>query len=284
VRYIDPEGRTRLGRFVDDHVIDAAPADSVGFDARPESWSLIENARGMQFGVDEIRLLAPTNPGKVLCVGSNYRDHIEETGVQQPQYPIIFVKLSSAIIGPGEDIVLPYDEPQPDWEAELALVIGRRTRRATGAQALAAVGGLTAFNDVSGRYGQLTTGLGQYTRGKSFDTFGPLGPAVVHPEDLDGAALDIGLVLNGETMQQSNTKHLLFDAQALIEWVSAASTLFPGDVIATGTPGGVGIALDPPRYLADGDVVDVVIEGIGTLRNPVRAEPAPTMAGGVASK
>lgn len=272
IRFLDPRGGVRIGLQSGDHVIDAGEAGPRGFDASEEAWRAIEGAAGTRYALEELRLLAPVAPGKVLCIGSNYKDHIEESSLPVPEYPIIFTKLTSAIIGPDEPIVIPHDEPQTDWEAELALVIGRPTRRVSGAAARAAIGGVTAFNDVSGRYGQLTTGMGQYTRGKSFDTFGPLGPAVVHPDDVDINALAISLTLDGETMQSSSTSQLLFGPEKLVEWLSAASTLLPGDVIATGTPGGVGHALTPPRYLQPGEVVEVTIDNIGTLRNPVVAE------------
>ena len=276
VRYLNTDGAERLGRLEGERVIDAGPAGPAGFDASPGAWEAIETAAGVEHALAEVRLLAPTVPSKVLCIGSNYRDHIEETGAEVPAHPIVFAKLTSALVGPDDAIVVPFDEPETDWEAELALVIGRQTRRARGADARGAVGGVTAFNDVSGRYAQLTTGLGQFTRGKSFDTFGPLGPSVVHPDDVDIDALSVELMLCGETMQSSNTCNLLFGPQELVEWIGASSTLLAGDVIATGTPGGVGHALAPPRYLQDGDVVEVRIDAIGTLRNPVVAEPAPS--------
>lgn len=272
VRYIDPAGNLRIGSQVGSEVIDAGPSGDRGFDASVEAWRRIEDASGARYAVEDLTLVAPTVPGKVLCIGSNYRDHIAEAGLEVPTHPIVFTKLTSAIVGPDEPIVVPFDEPETDWEAELALIIGRPTRRVSGEGALAAIGGVTAFNDVSGRYAQLVTGLGQYTRGKSFDSFGPLGPAVVHPEDVNISDLDISLTISGETMQSSNTGQLLFDPAYLVEWLSAASTLLPGDVIATGTPGGVGHALTPPRYLQDGEVVEVTIDSIGTLRNPVVAE------------
>jgi 2-keto-4-pentenoate hydratase/2-oxohepta-3-ene-1,7-dioic acid hydratase in catechol pathway len=278
VRYVGADGAHRIGRLENERVVDAGPAGPRGFDASPRAWEAVERAHGQDHALGEIRLLAPTAPGTVLCIGSNYRDHIEETNAEVPAHPIVFTKLTSAIVGPGEPIVVPFDEPETDYEAELALVIGRPTRRVRGADARAAIGGVTAFNDISGRYAQLTTGLGQFTRGKSFDTFGPLGPAVVHPDDIDIDALPIQLVLSGATLQDSNTRHLLFGPEELVEWISAAATLDAGDVIATGTPGGVGHALVPPRYLVEGDVVEVRIGGIGTLRNPVVAESAPVGA------
>jgi 2-keto-4-pentenoate hydratase/2-oxohepta-3-ene-1,7-dioic acid hydratase in catechol pathway len=279
VRYTNRAGVVRIGSQIGEEIIDAAPDGMRGFDASDQAWDEVEAASGPRYALDEVKLLAPTLPGKVLCIGSNYRDHIVESGLVLPEHPVVFTKLTSAIIGPGDPIIVPFDEPQTDWEAELALIIGRRARRATGTDALSAIGGITAFNDVSGRHAQLVTGMGQYTRGKSFDTFGPLGPVVVHPDDVDINSLNISLAVSGKTMQSSNTSQLLFDPRYLIEWLSAASTLLPGDVIATGTPGGVGHALNPPRYLQHGDYVEVTIQSVGTLRNPVIMEQASRHAG-----
>jgi len=283
-------GEERIGRLDGETVIDAGPSGPRGFDASPEAWQAVEQAAGARHALADVTLLAPVVPRQVLCVGLNYKDHIAESGVAVPEHPIVFAKLPSAIVGPGAPIVLPHDEPRPDYEAEVAIVIGAAARRLHGADARAAIGGVTAFNDVSGRHGQIVTGLGQWTRGKSFDTFGPLGPVVVHPDDVDLDDLDVRLVLNGETRQSSNTRHLLFGPEALIEWISAAATLQPGDVIATGTPGGVGDAADPPRYLRDGDRVEVEVAGVGTLANPVVAEdraagsPGETPAAGAVAR
>ena len=223
----------------------------------------------------DVELRVPVVPGKLVCIGLNYRDHAAETGAEIPSMPIVFAKFTSALIGPGEAIVLPYDEPRPDYEAELALVIGTRVRRATGPAALAAVGGITALNDVSGREAQFGPGR-QFTRGKSYDTFAPLGPCIAEVGDLDLGALAISCTLSGEVMQDSSTSNLIFGVQELVEFCSAAFTLEPGDVIATGTPPGVGDARKPPRYLRDGDVVEVELEGVGVLRNPCVAEERPS--------
>lgn len=272
VRYVAPDGTTRIGRLDGQTVVDAGEAGPSGFVPTPEAWALLESAAGPAHSLADVRLLHPVVPGSVLCIGTNYRGHAEETDHPIPEYPIVFAKLASAVIGPEQPIVIPVDEPKVDYEAEVALVIGAPTRRASGEAARAAIGGVTAFNDVSGRRAQLETGMGQYTRGKSFDSFGPLGPAIAHPDDLDLAALSVRLVLSGELMQDSSTEHLIYDAERLVAWLSAAATLQPGDVIATGTPEGVGHALDPPRYLREGDVVEVHVEGAGVLRNPVVAE------------
>jgi 2,4-diketo-3-deoxy-L-fuconate hydrolase len=273
VHFVGPGGDARLGRLAGATVIDAGPAGPRGFDASPEGWGSIEAANGTTFSLDEVRLLPPSRPDTILCVGLNYTDHIAESRLATPAYPMIFTKLSSSIIGPGDEIVLPVDEPQPDWEAEMALVIGATNRRARGKAARAAIGGVTALNDVSGRYAQLTTGGGQFVRGKSFDTFCPMGPCVVHPDDLDIGNLTISLRVNGETMQDSNTSYLLFGSVQIVEWLNSVATLRPGDVIATGTPGGVGMSMKPTaRYLTPGDVVEVDLEHVGVLRNPVIGE------------
>jgi 2-keto-4-pentenoate hydratase/2-oxohepta-3-ene-1,7-dioic acid hydratase in catechol pathway len=221
-----------------------------------------------------VQLDAPVRPSKLICIGLNYRDHAEETGQEIPAAPVVFAKFTSALIGPGEAIVVPYDEPRTDYEAELALVIGTRVRRASGAAALAAVGGITAFNDVSGREAQFGPGK-QFTRGKSYDTFAPIGPCIARVEGLDLGALRVRCTLSGEVMQDSSTANLIFGVQKLVEFCSAAFTLEPGDVIATGTPPGVGDARTPPRYLQDGDVVEIEVEGVGVLRNPCVAEERP---------
>lgn len=271
VRFRTPDAEVRLGRYENGTIVDAAPAPRLGFDASPEAWRLIEDAAGTVYDGGDVRLLAPSLPPVVLCVGLNYTDHIAEAGLATPENPLIFAKLGSSVIGPDDAIELPASESQPDWEAELAVVIGRTVRDADPSVARAAIGGVTALNDVSGRWAQLTTGMGQYVRGKSFDTFCPLGPTVVHPDDIDPGDLAIRLRLNGETLQDSNTRHLLFDLPTIVSWLSTGTTLRPGTVIATGTPGGVGFSMQPPRFLQPGDLVEVEVDHVGVLRNPVVA-------------
>jgi 2-keto-4-pentenoate hydratase/2-oxohepta-3-ene-1,7-dioic acid hydratase in catechol pathway len=274
VCFTDPSGALRIGALDGDSVRDAGPAGPGGFVPTPEAWRSLAAASGASYPVADVDLKLPVVPGKLVCIGLNYRDHAAETGAEIPSMPIVFAKFTSALIGPGETIVLPYDEPRPDYEAELGLVIGTRVRRATGPAALAAVGGITAFNDVSGREAQFGPGR-QFTRGKSYDTFAPLGPCVAPVDGLDLGALRISCTLSGEVMQDSSTANLIFGVQELVEFCSAAFTLEPGDVIATGTPPGVGDARKPPRYLQDGDVVEVELEGVGVLRNPCVAEERP---------
>ncbi|MBV9166319.1 MAG: fumarylacetoacetate hydrolase family protein, partial [Solirubrobacterales bacterium] len=195
-----------------------------------------------------------------------------ESELQVPSVPVVFAKLPSALIGEGDEIVIPREETRPDFEGELAVVIGRRTYRAQGSAARAAIGGISAINDVSGRRAQLETPLRQFTLGKSFDTFAPLGPCIASLDGTDLADVDVGTTVSGEVMQSANTRDLIFGVEELIAYLSAGVTLEPGDVIATGTPGGVGDSRQPPRYLREGDVVEVYVGGVGALTNGVRME------------
>jgi 2-keto-4-pentenoate hydratase/2-oxohepta-3-ene-1,7-dioic acid hydratase in catechol pathway len=212
-------------------------------------------------------------PGKIVCVGHNYRAHIAEIGAALPAEPLLFGKFANTVIGPGEPIVLPREATHVDAEAELAVVIGRTVRRVSPERALDAVAGYLCANDVSAR--NLQYGDGQWTRGKGFDTFCPVGPGdePVPVSTLgDGSGLRVVQRLNGEVFQDGNTRDLVFDVRYLVAYASAVFTLEPGDLILTGTPAGVGWARDPRLSLQDGDVVEVEIEGIGTLTNPVVAE------------
>jgi 2-keto-4-pentenoate hydratase/2-oxohepta-3-ene-1,7-dioic acid hydratase in catechol pathway len=272
VRFAAHSGEPRLGRLEDDHVVDAGRAGDRGFDASDEAWELIANAHGDEFALADTRLLHPCVPQKIVGVGLNYASHVEETKLERPEVPVGFAMWPSALIGHDDEIVIPREETKPDWEGEIALVIGRRTYRADRAGALAAIGGVSAFDDVSGRRAQFDTPLRQFTLGKSFDTFAPLGPCVAHPASVDLDRLGLRTTLNGELVQESDTSHLIFGFDELIEYFTRGVTLFPADVIATGTPGGVGYEREPPRYLQDGDVVEVTVDGVGTLRNQVRRE------------
>jgi 2-keto-4-pentenoate hydratase/2-oxohepta-3-ene-1,7-dioic acid hydratase in catechol pathway len=210
-------------------------------------------------------------PGKIVCIGLNYRDHAAESNMQIPEKPVVFSKFSTAVIAPGEPVVLPATSTQVDYEAELAVVIGRHAKHVTADRAYDYVLGYTAFNDVSARDFQF--GDGQWQRGKSCDTFAPMGQTIVTTDQLgDPHKLSIKLVLNGQTMQDSNTDQLIFGVPALIEFLSQSMTLEPGDVIATGTPSGVGFARKPPVFLKPGDQMEVLIEGMGGLGNPVVSE------------
>jgi 2-keto-4-pentenoate hydratase/2-oxohepta-3-ene-1,7-dioic acid hydratase in catechol pathway len=207
-------------------------------------------------------------PRMIWAVGLNYRDHVAETGRPLPDFPTLFAKSPGSVIAPDAPIVIPAHVTQPDYEGELAVVIGTRARDVEAADALEYVRGLTIAHDVSARDHQYTTG--QFTWSKSFDTFCPLGPEVVSLDEVDLAAgLPIETRVNGEVMQSSNTRELVFDVPTLIAWITQGLTLEPGDVILTGTPGGVGAARNPPRWLRNADVVEITIGGLGTLRNPV---------------
>jgi len=209
-------------------------------------------------------------PGKLICIGLNYRDHAAESNMPIPERPVVFSKFSTAVIAPGEPVVVPASSTQVDYEAELAVVIGRRAKQVSEADALDYVLGYTCFNDVSARDFQFADG--QWQRGKSCDTFAPMGPSIITADEVpDPHRLSIKLVLNGRTMQDSNTAQLIFGVPRLIEFLSETITLEPGDVIATGTPPGVGFARKPPVFLQPGDKMAVVIEGVGELGNPVAA-------------
>ena len=221
------------------------------------------------------RLLAPLDPRVILGIGLNYRQHAAETNAPLPEFPVLFFKNPASVQNPGDPIELPrwLASAKVDYECELAVVIGRPCKNVTRADALDYVLGYTCANDVSARDWQKEGGGSQWCRGKSFDTFCPLGPVLVTPDEIPNPnALRISTKVNGETLQDSSTSDMIFDVPALIEFLSGSTTLLPGTVILTGTPSGVGMARTPPRWLQPGDTVTVEIEGIGALTNPVRAE------------
>jgi 2,4-didehydro-3-deoxy-L-rhamnonate hydrolase len=210
-------------------------------------------------------------PQKIVCIGLNYRDHAEEQGTELPAAPLLFAKWPNALIGHGEPIVIPRASQKVDYEAELGVVIGSRVRNVSEENALEAVRGYLCLNDVSARDLQFSDG--QWTRGKSPDTFCPIGPELVSRDEVpDPQALAIRCVLNGEVMQDSTTANMIFTVAEIIAYASATMTFEPGDLIATGTPAGVGVFRDPQVLLRDGDEVTIEIEGLGALTNPVRAE------------
>lgn len=217
-----------------------------------------------------VRLQAPLpRPGKIFGVGLNYRDHAEETGRPVPEVPILFAKFANSVIGPGESIVVPSAARRPDYEAELGVVIGRTAHEVSAGDALDHVAGYLCCNDVSAR--DLQKATSQWTRGKAVDTFLPCGPWLVTADEVpDPQALGIRCLLNGEVMQDSGTDQMVFGVAELVSFISQTCTLEPGDLIATGTPSGVGFARTPPVWLHDGDEVTVQIEGLGALTNPVR--------------
>lgn len=230
-----------------------------------------EVASRSQAVVSQPRFLAPIlRPQKIICVGLNYRDHAEESGAPIPREPVLFSKYPTAIIGPDEPIVLPAVSQQVDYEAELVIVVGKRGRHLSAENAADYVAGYTVGHDVSARDWQLQKDGKQWMVGKTFDTFAPIGPVIVTPDEIgDPHELGIRLRLNGQTMQSSNTKQMIFKVNEILAYLSLVFTLEPGDLIFTGTPPGVGFARKPAVFLKGGDVVEVEIDGIGTLRNPV---------------
>jgi 2-keto-4-pentenoate hydratase/2-oxohepta-3-ene-1,7-dioic acid hydratase in catechol pathway len=233
------------------------------------STSSSTELRRFLFDESTIVLQAPIlRPQKLIGIGLNYRDHAEETKMELPKEPLLFAMYSNAITAPDRPIVIPGMSRKIDYEAELAVVIGSRARHVSPDDALQHVAGYTIVNDVSAR--DLQRADGQWLRAKSFDTFAPMGPCLATRSSLgDADGLAIELRLNGQTMQKSNTRNLIFKVPALVSHISKVMTLEPGDVISTGTPGGVGFTRKPPVYLQPGDVVEIEIEGIGILRNPV---------------
>src|SRR5262249_9825340 len=215
-------------------------------------------------------VLAPVEPPNVIAIGLNYRKHAEEQGLRtSASEPLIFLKATSSVIGPGEPIVLPHSAPsEVDYEAELGIVIGKKARNVSEAAALDFVLGFTCANDISARDCQKTRDK-QWARGKSFDTFCPLGPVIVTPDEIDAQNAAIRSILNGRVMQESNTADMIFSIRRLISFVTHQFTLLPGTVILTRTPEGVGFARKPPIYLKAGDTIAVEIDGIGRLENPV---------------
>jgi 2-keto-4-pentenoate hydratase/2-oxohepta-3-ene-1,7-dioic acid hydratase in catechol pathway len=253
-------------------------SDMIGFlNGGASSLSLAQQvlaSASPALGIDlaEVKLLAPLpQPGKLICIGQNYLEHAKESGASKAPYPIIFAKYNNSIIGPGESIVIPSVVKKPDYEGELAVVIGRRGRRIPEAEALSYVGGYMVLNDVSARDWQNRTS--QWVIGKTCDTFCPIGPALVTADEIPNPQdLHVRTSINGEEMQNGYTGDMIFPVAVLIADMSRVMTLEPGDVIATGTPPGVGFARVPPRWLRPGDVVRIEVEKVGVLENPVVAE------------
>jgi acylpyruvate hydrolase len=262
---------TRAVRLDDDGYVGLDALDVGSLLATPRWQERVVSATGHL--ADEVVGIAPVvpRPGKIVCVGLNYAPHIREMGRDLPAHPTLFAKYPEALIGPEDAIGLPEESEAVDWEAELALVIGRRVRRADEDEAALAIAGFTICNDVTMRDWQYRTK--QWLQGKTFEASTPLGPVLVTPDELPGGTrpeLALRTIVNGEIMQEAKTSELVFDPVDLVRYVSTIVTLQPGDVIATGTPGGVGHARKPPRYLRDGDVLVTEIDGIGRLENAVR--------------
>jgi 2-keto-4-pentenoate hydratase/2-oxohepta-3-ene-1,7-dioic acid hydratase in catechol pathway len=275
------EGASEPGVLIDTNVVSLkgagfatlvdAIAGGPAARARIGTW-VLKPAASAVAPLASVRLLAPIpRPPKIICVGLNYRDHAIESNMEIPKVPTIFSKYATSVIGPGEKIRLPRVSTKPDYEAEFAVIIGKGGRHIPADAWKEHVFGYTIVNDVSARDYQMATS--QWMIGKTFDTFAPMGPAIVSADEIaDPHNLDISLTINGETLQHSNTKNLIFRIPDLIEYLSAVFTLESGDVISTGTPAGVGFARKPPRFLQPGDDVKVRVEGLGELWNPVAAE------------
>ena len=268
IRYLDSQGQSQWGSLGPAGDVELLHGDLFG--------SLVSS--GERATVQ--KLLAPLTPVAILAIGLNYKRHAEETGAKAPEFPVLFSKGLNAVQNPGDPIQLPVflRSEEVDYECELAVVIGRACKNVRREQALDYVLGYTCANDVSARDWQKKKGGSQWSRGKSFDTFCPLGPCLVTADEIpDPQALDIRTVVNGETVQDSNTSDMIFDVPALIEFLSGSTTLLAGTVILTGTPHGVGMASTPPRWLKPGDVVTVAIDSIGELTNRVESEPSVLM-------
>jgi len=285
----DSQKKWRAGILITDKVVDAsaaAKAIGINFDDELSNRAIIqlsqeeqsklegaaqELAKSNGTGVHRMGdvLLGPPipDPNKIICLGLNYKNHAEEAGMKLPETPILFAKYRNTLTGPTSPIVLPKMSQEIDYEAELAVVIGKRGKDIPVENAIEHVAGYMAFHDVSARDIQMRTS--QWLSGKSLDTFAPCGPALVVNEISDPQNLNISTHLNGETLQNSNTKHMIFPVAETIAHISQLMTLEAGDIIATGTPEGVGFKRNPPIFLKDGDVVEVEVEKIGTLRNPV---------------
>ncbi|GGA70835.1 hypothetical protein GCM10011490_21850 [Pseudoclavibacter endophyticus] len=271
VQFETQEGRF-IGRLDGDTITTAYDAPTPGFIPSAENWAAVEAAAGAAHAVEDVKLLATVRPGKILAIGLNYQTHVEETNLARPDVPVVFAKFPSSVTGPTDDIVIPREETRTDYEGELGLVLSKTGYRISKEAAWDYVGALVVLNDVSGRRAQLETPMRQFTLGKSFDTFTPVSAATKPGSLAEASELQVKTTVSGEVMQDGNTNQLIFDIPSIIEYLSRGTTLEAGDLIATGTPGGVGDERKPPRYLVPGDVVEVEIPGVGSIRNGVRAE------------
>ncbi len=263
IRCLNEDGRTCLGRSHDDGSVTAIVGE------------LLDEYHDSHQPIKVAKLLAPIEPCDIVCIGLNYMRHAQESGRPRPEHPVVFMKLSSALQNPLDPIVLPRKlrSDEVDYECELAVVIGRACKNVSKADALKYVLGYTCANDVSARDWQGKWGGSQWCRGKTFDTFAPLGPCLVTPDEIPNPNnLGIRTILNGQVMQDWNTNDMIFDVATLIEFLSGSTTLRAGTVILTGTPHGIGAARKPTVFLKHGDTVSIELEKIGTLTNPVIEE------------
>jgi 2-keto-4-pentenoate hydratase/2-oxohepta-3-ene-1,7-dioic acid hydratase in catechol pathway len=266
IRYLDPGDHVK-------HAFEHPDGNAIELEG-----DILSGLRSLDRPAEVRKILAPIVPSQILGIGLNYRRHAEETRAKIPDFPVLFGKGLNALQNPGDPILIPTHLPskEVDYECELAVVIKKACKNVSRRDALRFVLGYTCANDVSARDWQKKKGGGQWSRGKSFDSFCPLGPCLVTADEIpDPSVLAIRTMLNGETVQDCNTGDMIFDVPALIEFLSGSTTLLAGTVILTGTPHGVGMAAVPPRWLAPGDIVSVEIERIGILTNPIQWEPAP---------
>jgi 2-keto-4-pentenoate hydratase/2-oxohepta-3-ene-1,7-dioic acid hydratase in catechol pathway len=275
VTFVEGDRGPRPGLVVDGGIVDLSAEgfrDSIAFMAAPPSvQSDVAKSKSL-IPMDNLKLLAPVPaPPRIFGIGVNYAEHAAESGTAMQKVPTVFMVLSSAVVGPGEDVILPKASAMPDYEAELAVVIGKAGYQVPASHAMEHVFGYTIMNDVSARDVQKATS--QFTLGKSFPTFAPMGPWVVSKDEVpDPHALQISLTIGGEKLQNSNTKMMIFQIPALIEYISGVTPLQVGDVISTGTPAGVAMGRTPPRWLKPGEEMVIEIQGIGELRNTTVAE------------
>jgi acylpyruvate hydrolase len=262
---------TRAVRVDGDTLVDLGHSDLGDFLRLPQWHALAASANGPTYAAEGVEFATLISaPSKVVCVGLNYRNHIQEMGRDLPEHPTLFSKFADTLIGATDDIARPAETDAFDWEVELAVVIGQQVRRASATQAEEAIAGFTVLNDITCRDWQFRTK--EWLQGKNWDSTTPVGPHLVTPDELPGGVrptLDLKLLVDGEVLQSDNTGDLLFDPVALVQYVSTMVRLNPGDIIATGTPGGVGHARKPARYLLGGETVVAEIEGIGALTNHV---------------
>jgi 2-keto-4-pentenoate hydratase/2-oxohepta-3-ene-1,7-dioic acid hydratase in catechol pathway len=275
VSFSTGDGRVRPGALFEESnlVVDLAAAGYAdALAAISAGVTAVEKGAYPGYKLDQVTLHAPiANPPRIFAIGLNYRDHAAEAKMQLPPVPVVFFKMQTSIIGPGEEIVLPKASSQPDYEVELAFVIGKGGYRIPASAWREHVYGFTIANDVSARDVQFATS--QWSMAKSFNTFCPLGPAIVTADEVaDPHTLAISLSIDGETLQSSNTRELVFGVPALVEYISSIAPLLPGDIVSTGTPGGVGMGRTPKRWLKAGETVTASVEGLGALTNPVVAE------------
>ncbi|TXN34314.1 fumarylacetoacetate hydrolase family protein [Flagellimonas hymeniacidonis] len=267
---VELNDKTRLdvSGFVNEYDEDFFGGDGL---AQLEAW-LGKNGHECPIVKEDVRLGPPIKrPSKIVCVGLNYAQHAAESGMDVPKEPVLFFKASSAIAGPNDDVIIPKGSQKTDWEVELAFVIGKKASYVDEENAMAHIAGYVLHNDYSEREYQLER-EGQWVKGKSCDTFAPLGPYLVTKDEIeDPHNLDLWLKLNGETMQDSNTSDFVFNIPELVSYISQFMTLLPGDIVSTGTPFGVGLGLNPPKYLNPGDVVELGIDGLGTSKQHVIA-------------